>query len=208
MTDHFALFAESRRPWLDAEALKAKFLQFTNAVHPDRFHNGPEREKFLAHQRYLELNAAYTCLREPKDRLLHLLELELGTRPKEVQIVPPGMMELFLEVGQLCRNVDAFLAGRAQATAPILRVPLFERGREWADKLVMVRERINATRMELETELRTLNPVWEQAPVPGHPERANALALGRLEQVYRVLSYVFRWQAQIQERLVQLSLGL
>ena len=206
MTDHFALLNEPRRPWLDAEALKAKFLQFANEVHPDRFHNAPEREKFLAHQRYLELNAAYTCLREPKDRLLHLLELELGSRPKEVQIVPPGTMELFLEVGQICRNVDAFLAERAGVTAPMLRVPLFERARGWADKLIRVRERVIATRMELETELRTLNPVWEQAPAPGHADRANALALGRLEQVHRVLSYVFRWQAQIQERLVQLSL--
>lgn len=205
MTDHFALLNEPRRPWLDTETLKATFLRLSNEVHPDRFHNAPEREKLLAHQRYLELNAAYTRLREPKDRLLHLLELELGSRPKEVQIVPPGTMEQFLEVGQLCRNVDAFLAERAKVTAPMLKVPLFERAREWADKIIMVREGINETRLELEAELRSLNPVWERAPAPGHPERVNALALGRLEQLHRLFSYVSRWQSQLQERWVELS---
>jgi curved DNA-binding protein CbpA len=205
MTDHFALLKEPRRPWLDTEALKSKFLQLSHEVHPDRLHNAPEREKYLAHQRYLELNAAYACLREPKDRLLHLLELELGSRPKEVQIVAPGTMELFLEVGQLCRNVDAFLAERAQATAPMLKVQLFGRAQQWMDKLIMVQERVNATRAELEGELRSLNPVWDGAPAPGHPGRTHALALGRLEQIHRVFSYVSRWQAQIRERLVQLS---
>ncbi|HEY2951158.1 MAG TPA: hypothetical protein VGK40_01170, partial [Verrucomicrobiae bacterium] len=172
MTDHFAFLKEQRRPWLDTEALKAKFLQLSHEVHPDRFHNAPEREKYLAHQRYLDLNAAYTCLREPKDRLLHLLELELGSRPKEVQIVAPGSMELFLEVGQLCHNVDAFLAERAKVTAPMLKLQLFERAQAWMDKLIMMQERINATRVELEAELRTLNPVWEHAPAPGNPGRA------------------------------------
>src|SRR6185295_15516688 len=131
MTDHFAYLKEPRRPWLDAEALKAAFLQLANEVHPDRFHNAPEREKYLANQRYLELNAAYQCLRDPKDRLLHLLELELGSRPKEVQVVAPGTMDLFLEVSQLCRNVDAFLAESAKVSAPLLKVPLFERAQEW-----------------------------------------------------------------------------
>lgn len=206
MTDHFAFLKEPRRPWLDAESLKATFLQLSHEVHPDRFHNAPERERYVAQQRYLELNAAYTCLREPKDRLLHLLELELGSRPKEVQMVAPDIMEMFLEVAQLCRNVDAFLTERATVTAPMLKVQLFERAREWMDKLIMVQERVTAMRVELETELRTLNPVWEHAPAPGDAGRVNALALGRLEQVHRNFSYVSRWQAQLQERWVQLSL--
>ena len=205
MTDHFALLLEPRRPWLDTEALQAKFLQFSREVHPDRFHHASERERALAHHRSLELNAAYACLREPKDRLLHLLELELGSRPKEVQVVPPGAMELFLEVGQLCRNVDAFLAERATITSPILKVQLLDRAREWTDKLITLRERIQATRLELESKLKSLNPVWDEAPAPGLPHRAQVLALGGLEQLHRDFSYISRWQAQLQERLVQLS---
>ena len=39
MTDAFALLSEPRRPWLDAEALKARFLPLSAAVHPDRVHS-------------------------------------------------------------------------------------------------------------------------------------------------------------------------
>ena len=34
MTDAFALLAEPRRLWLDADALKARFLPLSTAVHP------------------------------------------------------------------------------------------------------------------------------------------------------------------------------
>ena len=40
----------------------------------------------------------------------------------------------------------------------------------------------------------------------GAPERAPALPLKRLEQVYRVFSYVSRWTDQLQERLVRLAM--
>src|SRR5215472_9636832 len=76
MVDYFALLDEPRRPWLDAEPLKEKFLALSATVHPDRVHNLSETERAAAQERYTELNAAYQCLREPKERLHHLLELE------------------------------------------------------------------------------------------------------------------------------------
>ena len=81
MTDCFALPAEPPRPWLDADALKAKFLARSAEVHPDRVHSAPEAERAAAQERYTALNAAFNTLREPKDRLQHLLELELGAKP-------------------------------------------------------------------------------------------------------------------------------
>src|SRR2546422_2781959 len=50
--------------------------------HPDRVHNATDDQKRAAQERYTELNAAYNCLREPVERLRHLIELELGARPK------------------------------------------------------------------------------------------------------------------------------
>ena len=206
MTDQFALLNEPRHPWLDPEALKQKFLPLSAEVHPDRVHNASEQEKIAANKRYADLNAAYNTLKEPRDRLLHLLELELGERPKDIQRIPPGTMDLFVEVGQICRDTDAFLIEKGKVTSPLLKVQMFEKGMEWTDKLMALQQNINRKREELLSELKSLNQVWEAAPAIGSPNRAGALPLERLEQIYRVFSYVARWTEQIQERIVQLSL--
>lgn len=206
MTDYFALLNEPRRPAPDVEALKERFLKLSSAAHPDRFHHAPEAERRAATERHAELNAAFQCLSDPKERLLHLYELEAGQRPKDVQRIPPGTMDLFVEVGQLCRDVDAFLAERAKATSPMVKVQLFERGLEWVDKLQQVQAHVNAKREELQRELQALNEAWAKAPPEGDPGRAAALPLERLEQLYRICSYIQRWSGQLQERLVQLSM--
>jgi DnaJ-domain-containing protein 1 len=205
MTDYFALFNEPRRPALDTDALKQKFLQLSNDVHPDRVHSASEEEKQRVTGRYSELNAAYNTLREPRDRLLHLLELEAGAKPKDVQRIPPGTMDLFVEVGQLCRDVDSFLVERNKVTSPLLKVQMFERGMEWTDKLQALQQRINAKRDELVEELRKMNSQWEAAPAVASSDRAAALPLERLEQIYRIFSYIARWSEQLSERIVQLA---
>jgi DnaJ-domain-containing protein 1 len=206
MTDAFALLAEPRRPWLDADALKARFLPLSTAVHPDRVHGASEAEKLAANERYAELNAAFNTLREPRDRLLHLLELEAGARPKDIQRIPPGTMDLFVEIGQACRDADAFLAKKTEATSPMLRLRLMQEGLTWTDRLQTLQGRVNAKRDEFTAELRALNATWDAAPPVGSPERAAALPLERLEQIYRAMSYVARWTEQLQERLVRLAM--
>lgn len=203
--DNFVLLNEPRLPWIQPDEIKQRFHSLSGGVHPDRVHNASEAEKSSANQRYAELNAAYNCLREPRDRLLHLLELELGNKPSDIQKIPPGTMDLFIEVGQTCRDADAFLAEKAKITSPLLKVQLFERGQDWSDKLNALQQKINAKREELSTELRAMNSAWENAPQIGSPIRIAALPLERLEQIYRVFSYIARWSEQIQERVVQLS---
>jgi curved DNA-binding protein CbpA len=205
MTDYFALLKAPRKPQVDLDALKSHFLQLSTEVHPDRFHNHAEAEKQAATQRYTELNTAYNCLKEPRERLLHLIELELGAKPKDIQRIPPGTMDLFVEVGQLCRDVDTFLAERGKVTSPLLKVRLFEQGMEWTDKLTALQQKINTKRTELDQELHQMSAHWENAPAPGHADRAGQLPLERLEQVYRIYSYIYRWTGQIQERVVQLA---
>jgi DnaJ-domain-containing protein 1 len=206
MTDSFALLGEPRRPWLEGEALKAKFLDLSAAVHPDRVHGAPEKERTAAHQRYTELNAAYQCLREPKDRLRHLLELETGTQPKQVHNLSGETAGWFTAVTQLCRDVDAFLADRAKVTSPLLKVPLFEHGQEWTDKLQAGQRQVNQRKEELIAALKEMNDAWAAAPAVGTPQRAAALPLQRLEEIYRAMSYLTRWGGQLQERVLQLSL--
>ena len=199
MTDYFALFNEPRRPWLDVEALKQKFLAASATVHPDRVHNLGETERAAAQERYTELNTAYNCLREPKERLQHLLQLELGVLPKDIQRIPSNLMDLSLEVGKACREADAFLAEKARVTSPLLQVTFFERGQEFAEKLQRLRQRVNAFSEQLTAELQQIDTDWQAGASP-----RNTL-LQRLEELYRLFSYFSRWNAQLQDRVVRLS---
>lgn len=199
MQDAFELCGEIRRPWIEADSLKETFLRVSSEFHPDRFHEMPRVEKEAATARYADLNAAFTLLREPRDRLLHLLQLELGARPREIQRIPPGTMDLFVEVGQLCRDVDAYLAASDGSDSPMLRLGRMRAGLEWGERLMALQKRINVQRDALIEEMKGLNPVWVDAPPIGAAERAMRLPLERLEEIYRVLSYVVRWTGQIQE---------
>lgn len=205
--DCFARFGESRRPWIDGEALRARFVETSAERHPDRFHGEEESVRQEADRRYAEINEAYQVLREPRSRLLHLIELETGAKPRDIQKIPPGTMDLFVEVGQLCRDVDGFLQNRAKVLSPMLKVRLFTEGMGWVEKLKALQAKVSAREAELDRELRSMNEVWGAAPSPGTSERAGALPLGRLEEIYRVMSYAGRWTGQIQERLVQLASG-
>jgi len=199
MTDYFAFFNEPRRPWLDAESLKQKFLALSATVHPDRVHNLGEVERAAAQERYTELNTAYNWLREPKERLQHLLQLELGALPKDIQRIPSDLMDLSLEVGKACREADAFLAEKAAVTSPLLQVTFFERGQEFADKLQAIRQRVNSFNDRLNDELQEIDASWQSGSA------SRSARLQRLEEMYRLFSYFARWGAQLQERVVRLS---
>jgi curved DNA-binding protein CbpA len=204
VTDCFALLNEPRRPWINPEALKKKFLTLSAEVHPDRVHSAGESEKSAAQKRYTELNAAYNRLREPKERLLHLLELELGSKPAQVQPIPPDLLNLFMEIGQLTRQADSFLAEKAKTTSSLLQVQLFEKSQEWSNQLMALQQRINSRREELDAELIKLDERWNLEATNPEPTSHRAL-LQRIEEVYRLFSYFARWSAQVQERIVQLS---
>jgi len=206
MIDCFALLDEPRRPRVDPEALKGRFLAHAAAMHPDRFHNSTPAEKEEASRRYAELNRAHTVLCDTKDRLAHLLELELGRRPSDVQQVPPAAMELFFQVGQLCRETDQFLAGRGQVTSPMLKVQSFERGLELTDRIAALQQVLAERQGGIDTQLQDLNAAWAAAPAVGNPQRARELPLERLEMLYRESSFLARWRKQLQDRFVQLSL--
>lgn len=199
MTDCFALLDEPRRPWLDPESLKQKFLALSSAVHPDRVHHLGESERSAAHQRYTELNAAYQRLREPRDRLRHLLDLEGGSTAHEQTRVPSDIAEIFFEIGQACRDADAHLTQQAKAGSPLLKAQLFARGQECAEKLFGLQQTVNARVQKMHEDLKALDARWPAAP-PVPPA-----LLDQLDDLYRRISFCTRWSAQMQERIVRLA---
>jgi DnaJ-domain-containing protein 1 len=201
MVDYFALLDELRRPWLDADLLKRKFLALSATVHPDKIHSAPDAEKNAAAKNFAELNAAYNCLAAPKLRLLHLLELELGAKPRDIQQIPNSLADVFAEVAAICREADHFLAEKARASSPLLQVQFFERAQEWIEKLNAIQKKLAVLHDQLLAGLKSLDSEW----TTGDSAARHAL-LDHLEKLYRLFSYFNRWNAQIQERIVQLTL--
>ncbi|HEY4952758.1 MAG TPA: hypothetical protein VII71_05165 [Verrucomicrobiae bacterium] len=200
MTDNFVLLNETRRPWLDADLLKQKFLALSANAHPDRIHSASESDKDIATKKFTELNAAFNCLLDPKSRLLHLLELELGAKPKDIQTIPSALADLFAEVAAVCHKADSFLAEKSKVTSPLLQVQLFERAQEWIEQLNSLQRRLNELREQLTDELKSLDAKWVAADATTQRE-----LLPKLEELYRLFSYFNRWNNQIQERIVPLS---
>jgi hypothetical protein len=200
MPDYFALLNEPRRPWLEPGSLKSKFLALAAETHPDKQRAGGEAEKLAANRRYAELNAAYCCLVEPKSRLLHLLELERGAKPRDIQQIPDGLAGLFAEVAAACRDADNFLKQKSRATSPLLQVQQFERSQEWVEGLRELQTKLARLNMKLVEELKSLDTSWTTRA------RERMALLNRLEELYRLFGYFNRWNSQIQERIVQLSL--
>jgi curved DNA-binding protein CbpA len=200
MPDYFTLLDEPRRPWLEADSLKQKFLTLSANLHPDKIHSASDAEKNAAAKQFAELNAAYNCLSEPKSRLLHLLELELGAKPKDIQTIPSTLADLFAEVSTACRSADGFLAEKSKVTSPLLQVQLFERGQDWVEKLNGLQRKLNELRGQLTDELKSSDAKWISADAVSRRE-----ILPKLEELYRLFGYFNRWNNQIQERVVQLS---
>jgi curved DNA-binding protein CbpA len=199
--DYFALLDEPRRPWLDTDSLKQKFLARSANLHPDKIPSANASEKSAASKNFAELNAAYNCLAAPKTRLLHLLELELGAKPKDIQQIPGGLADLFAEVATVCRDADNFLAEKSQAPSPLLQVQLFERAQEWIEKLNALQRKLRDLSERLFAELKMLDTKWTAGD-----SQTRGDVLNELEKLYRLFSYFNRWNGQIQERVVQLSL--
>lgn len=200
MPDYFNLLNEPRRLWLDADCLRQKFLTLSATVHPDKIHSASDAEKIAAAKSFADLNTAFTALAEPKTRLQHLLELELGAKPTDIQQVPPQLAELFAEVITAYKSADAFIAERARATSPLVQVQLFVRGQEWIEKLQALQGKLNGLHDQLMARLKTLDERWMNAD-----QAARRAMLPAIEELFRLFSYFNRWNSQIQERVVQLS---
>jgi curved DNA-binding protein CbpA len=201
LTDWFALLDESRRPWLEPAALKQKFLTRCGQTHPDRVHGAEAAEKADATHAFAELNAAYHGLAEPKSRLLHLVELERGAKPKDIQTIPSALADIFAEVALTCRSTDGFLTEKSQTTSPLVQVQLFERGQEWTEKLSGLQQKLNGLHEQWLGELKALDTAWVRKEAAQREE-----LLAQLEELYRRFGYFNRWNRQIQERMVQLAI--
>jgi curved DNA-binding protein CbpA len=193
----FAVFGLEPGPALDGEALKEQFARLTAEQHPDKFAQADEAERAKAEARYAATNRAYQTLSDSRARLLALYELTKGEKPRDVQRIPPGTMDLFVEVGQACRSLDEFLEKKRAATGRLEKAGLAAEELELQDKLMTLRGKLEALGAALEEELGKLDARW----------RAGERDLNALEAAYRKYAYLARWRQQLEEREIALLTG-
>ena len=78
---------------------------------------------------------------------------------------------------------------------------LFGRAQEWIEKLNLLQKKLDGLRGQLTDELKSLDEKW----IADNLESRVGL-LEKMEELYRLFGYFNRWNGQIQERAVQLSL--
>jgi curved DNA-binding protein CbpA len=189
MTDYFAILGQPRRPWLEAELIKTAFHRASAILHPDVPGSGDAA-------RFAELNAAQTILREPATRLRHLLEL---VAPENVAVPasPPAELgDLFMQIASIRQRLEALKKRQGAATSPLSRALLAgDEGtvRRELEAVVGLLEAAEAAALD---EVREIDRSWD--------EQASAAAAA-LGQIYRRLSYLTRWAAQIKESLFNLG---
>lgn len=201
MTDSFAALGLARRPWLDADAIKAAFHQRSTEVHPDRVHNADEATRRAADERYAALNAAHQCLREPKERLQHLVQLERGRKPGDLRTLPEDLMRLFAEVGAALRATEPVLKRQQQAGSALMKAQTLQDALPMLEQIESLQARLHDRRAGLLTDLQRLDNAWANAG-----DAARDAALDGAENLYHQFGFLDRWMAQLRERTIQLTL--
>jgi len=195
----FEVFDERPRPWLDPAVLKAKFLKLTAELHPDRVHHRSEAERQEATQQFAGLNAAYLTLCNPRERLHLLLEMERGARPAGPRAVPSPVMDLSLELAEMCRALDAwFDSCDDRESSPLLVAQRRRQLGEWSQRIEDVRAKVRAQREQVEDHLRDLDTRWMAADDRGS-------LLESMEDLAALFAYVTRWTQQLEERILRLK---
>jgi curved DNA-binding protein CbpA len=95
MNDAFSALGFVRRPWLDADEVRANFQRLAAIAHPDRTGSAAD---------FAELTRAYGILREPTPRLRHFLELE---RVQPATGIPADLIEWFPRVANVLKQSPA-----------------------------------------------------------------------------------------------------
>src|ERR1700677_627771 len=160
ISNPFALFDLEPGPLVDLAALKERFTRATAESHPDKFAHAPEDERSAADSRYASLNKAYQTLIDPRQRLLVLYELTKGEKPRDVQRIPPGTMDLFIEVGQICQQLDQFLERKRNAGGALERAALMGEELTLQDTLTTLRGKLEQLGVTLEADLAALDTRW------------------------------------------------
>jgi curved DNA-binding protein CbpA len=187
MTNLFALLEESPRPWLDPEALKAKYHRLTALHHPDIA--GATAD-------FAEINRAYQTLADPATRLRHLLDLESPGTLSRAQPVPEDIASFFASVAETRQSLDSFLNKHASAASPLAKALLSPEQYQIQERLEQTIATLQQKQDSLLIQVREADTLW----LTGRPA-----ALTLLPPIWQSLGYTAKWLTTLRESLFRMA---
>lgn len=182
MIDYFAVFGLERRPLIDLESLRERY--FRKSEQASRGSQGD-----LA-----TINEAFRTLSSPASRLDYLLRLEFGELP--ARQINPAFGALFGQLANAVAGFDRVLSQIASQTSPLLRALHIQNTASLQEDLATLSAALSQQRTSLMDRLNALNAKW-----PDHASETRD-ALG---QIALDLTFIDRWEQQINERRLRLE---
>lgn len=180
MRDLFAVLGEPRQPWLDLEKLEERYRQLSLTTHPDR-----QPVSAANDESFSGVSEAYRVLKDPKQRIQHLLQLE-GHTPGKENSVPQSLLPLFSQIGDFIARTTKLWQRRGEnpnaISKSILQAEIVSSQREVETLLCDAKELFRET----EEATRSLNDSWRAKP-------------DELGKIYSLFGFLTRWIAQLEE---------
>ena len=178
MTNFFELLGIPESAALSEDELQRRYHKVIAAVHPDLASSEAERAEFTSQSS--AINEARDTLANPVKRLRHLIDLRA---PGTALNAAPGddLMNLFQMVGTALQHADSFLAKKRETTTML-------------GKALLAEEEIGV-QTTLQEVLGAVSHLQNEAPLQDGPVR-------ELLRLYGRLSFLQKWQNQLNERLL------
>ncbi len=167
--------------------LKDAFHRLGSAHHPDAA--GGNGDAFAA------VNTAWQVLRDPAQRLRHLLELE-GASPASSAQIPPTLADTFMSIAALRRGLEDFLQKDAAATGALAKALLAGERASLERNLRQALTRLGESNTQTLEEVRAIDAVWSNR---------DAAKLARLADLQQSLAFSGKWSDQLREALFKLG---
>ena len=157
---------------LDLKDLREIYQNLAAENHPD---NDGDKQQFE------KINLDYAVLRSPSKRLKAFMQHE-GIKYDSRGAVSNDLMDLFMRVGSLVQEADAFIRKKSAATS------------------ILAKALLEAESMELQDKLSELIAIIESNQSKITESFSSPINDSELPQIARNLSFLEKWQAQLQQR--------
>ncbi|MBI5197556.1 MAG: Fe-S protein assembly co-chaperone HscB [Nitrospirae bacterium] len=191
--DYFTLLGVERRPKIDEDRLRERFVALSQKVHPDRhFNESTEiQEASLTHSSLA--NRAYQTLKDPRERLKYLLSLETGAEVKETSKASMEILGFYMEAGDVCQEAETLVKkgmdGRKEEAAHLIK------------KLGEFRSEARAHWLNAMKRLEEVDREW----MVQTGEEGRKKLLQKVELLANDLSYLTKLQVLIDQQILNLS---